>query len=76
VLRLESCSGQIRRGGMTGGVNPSAVRKRERVSWASRWITGRQLVIAPKPSKDLSLEKEGSRMGWKHRQRRNELDVP
>jgi hypothetical protein len=60
---------------MTSGVHPSVVRKRERVSWASPWITGRQLVIAPRPSKDLSREKEDSRMGWKHRQRENELDV-
>jgi hypothetical protein len=51
VLGLESCSGQIRRGGMTGRVHPSAVRKRERVSWASRWITDRRLEIAPGPSK-------------------------
>jgi hypothetical protein len=70
VLGLESCSGQIRRGGIT------AVRKREIVSWASRWITGRQLEIALGPSKGLSRENEDSHMGWKHRQRKNELDVP
>jgi hypothetical protein len=61
VLGLESCSGQIRRGGMTGRVHPSAVRKRERVSWA-RLVLGRA--------------KEDCWMGWKHRQRENELDVP
>jgi hypothetical protein len=36
VLRHKSCLGQIRRGGMTGGVHPSSIRKRDRVSWASR----------------------------------------
>jgi hypothetical protein len=35
VLRHKSCSGQIRRGGMIGGVHSSVVQKRERVSWAS-----------------------------------------
>jgi hypothetical protein len=74
VLGLESCSGW--KGGMTGGVHPSVVQKREGVSWASRWTTGRQLVIASGPSKCLSREKEDSRMGLKHRQRKNELDVP
>jgi hypothetical protein len=61
---------------MTGGVHSSTIQKRERVSWASRWITDRQLVIAPRPSKGLSREKEDNRMGWKHRQRKYELDVP
>jgi hypothetical protein len=44
---LESGSGRIKRREMTVGVHPSAVRKRERVSWASGWIMGRQLEIAP-----------------------------
>jgi hypothetical protein len=34
------------------------------------------VVIAPGPSKGSSREKEDSRMGWKHRQRENELDIP
>jgi hypothetical protein len=61
---------------MTGRVHPSAVQNRERVNWAIRWIMDRRLEIAPGPSKGLSREKEDSRMGWKHRQRKNELDVP
>jgi hypothetical protein len=69
VLGLESCLGRIERGGMTGGVHPSDVKKRERVSWASRWITGRQLVIAPGPSKGLNREREDSQMGWNHKHR-------
>jgi hypothetical protein len=76
VLGLKSCSGQIRREGMTRRVHPSAVRKRERVNWAYRWIMDQRLEIAPGPSKGLSREKEDSRMGCKHRQRKNELDVP
>jgi hypothetical protein len=40
VLRLEYGSGEIGRGSMTCGVHPLAVQKRERVSWASRWIMG------------------------------------
>jgi hypothetical protein len=34
------------------------------------------VAIAPGPSKGSSQEKEDSRMGWKHRQRENELDIP
>jgi hypothetical protein len=76
LLGLESLLGSDQKGRDDRWVHLSAVRKRERVSWASRWITGRQLVIAPRPSKDLSRKKEDRRMGWKHRQRENELDVP
>jgi hypothetical protein len=68
VLRHESCSGQIKRGGTTGGVHPSAVRKRERVGQPIGQQTDSLRLL-------LGRAKEDSRMSWKHKQKENELDV-